>query len=124
MRTIVAVAAMCAMSVAYLLSRSQSETQALEARAASSSESGSGEVSPVAFQSSEDVKRAADIRTVILEDKRVAGFSDQVTIVVRGGHVTLQGRAPNRELKQAVEEDARSVPGVEQVENLLVVPGG
>lgn len=74
-------------------------------------------------QSDADIKLAARIRTAILQDAQVASVSDSVTIVVRGGRVTLQGRVKDQAQKKAVEAVTRGVPGVEKVDNLLVAPG-
>jgi osmotically-inducible protein OsmY len=117
-RFVVIVVALGALSVAFLLNRSSPDAVAADATDAQ----GAGAPAP-AFQSDGDIKLAAAIRTAILDDPRVAGVSNSVTIIARGGVVTLQGRVNTSEQKIVVESDARGVAGVERVDNLLVVPG-
>jgi osmotically-inducible protein OsmY len=81
------------------------------------------DASPAAFQSADDVKLAAQIRTAILGDSRVSAVSNSITIVARAGVVTLQGRVNDQEQRNTVEAVTRGVPGVVKVDNLLVAPG-
>jgi osmotically-inducible protein OsmY len=121
-RFLVSLIAIGALSVAFVLNRSSPDAEAADVQAAAPA-SNKG-AAWAAFQSDADIKLAAAIRTAILNDPRVAGVSNSVTIVARGGVVTLQGRVNEKGQKDAVESDARGVQGVERVENLLVVPGG
>jgi osmotically-inducible protein OsmY len=75
--------------------------------------------SPAAFQSTADIQLAAEIRTAWLEDKRVAQICDRVTPVVRDGVVVLQGKVDTAEEKRVIGADARAVPGVTRVDDLV-----
>jgi len=57
-------------------------------------------------------------------DQLMFGHVDpsEVSVVVSGGEVTLEGRVDNRRAKYLVEEIAASVPGVHDVDNRLRVP--
>jgi osmotically-inducible protein OsmY len=121
MRTLVILASLGVLSALLASECACSNSRGADARAADAQ---AQPVSPAPKQSDADIKLAAQIRTAILQDSRVAGASAGITILVRGGMVTLQGRVKDQEQKQAAEAVAKSVPGVEKVENLLVFPGG
>jgi osmotically-inducible protein OsmY len=119
MKTILFLALIGTVSTVLVLNRPRPEERAIEIVArASASETPAA--TSVALQSTDDIKLAADIRTALLKDARVAPVSDRVTIVVRGGVVTLQGKVETREQRSIVEDDTRAVPGVERIDDLIV----
>jgi osmotically-inducible protein OsmY len=137
MRVLIVFMALCALAVVIGLSRSRSAAQAASGAAdpvstlpvalagdsANKPEALTLDASPTAFQSADDVKLAAQVRTAILGDSRVSAVSNSITIVARAGVVTLQGRVNDQEQKSTVEAVTRGVPGVVKVDNLLVAPG-
>lgn len=119
MKTILFLALIGTVSTVLVLNRPRPEERAIEIVArASASETPAA--TSVALQSTDDIKLAADIRTALLKDARVAPVSDRVTVVVRGGVVTLQGKVETREQRSIVEDDTRAVPGVERIDDLIV----
>jgi osmotically-inducible protein OsmY len=119
MKTILFLALIGTVSTVLVLNRPRPEERAIEiVGRASASETPAA--TSVALQSTDDIKLAADIRTALLKDARVAPVSDRVTIVVRGGVVTLQGKVETREQRSIVEDDTRAVPGVERIDDLIV----
>jgi osmotically-inducible protein OsmY len=119
MRTLVFLVALCAPPLAFTVGCSKSQASEPHSRVTGSQLSASA---ANAMQSDADIKLAAEIRTAILNDERVAGLSYSVTIVVREGHVTLQGKVNTAEQKKLVESVTRGVAGVKEVENQLYAP--
>jgi len=119
MKTILFLALIGAVSAVLILNRPRPEERAIET-VARASMSETSAAAPVALQSTDDIKLAAEIRTALLKDPRVAAVSDRVTVVVRGGIVTLQGKVETHEQRSFVEDDTRAVPGVERIDDLIV----
>jgi len=71
----------------------------------------------VTARSGEDIRR--DVETALFYDGVVSSLGIQVE--VRDGVVTLRGTVDSEHAREHAEEDARAVPGVRQVINLLTV---
>jgi osmotically-inducible protein OsmY len=48
--------------------------------------------------------------------------AENIQITIKNGRVTLKGKAASQEQKQAIENQIKAVPGVDQVDNRLMVP--
>ena len=48
--------------------------------------------------------------------------ADNIQITIKNGRVTLKGKAASQEQKQTIENQIKAVPGVDQVDNRLMVP--
>lgn len=67
----------------------------------------------------QDEQVATAVSHALADDRRVHAMN--VKVAVRDGVVTLTGRANDADEQRAAEEVARSVAGVREVENRLVV---
>lgn len=70
----------------------------------------------------EDSGITAKVATQLAADDRVKAFD--VDVDTQKGVVTLKGNVDGAEAKAAAEEIARSVDGVQDVQNLITVGGG
>ena len=123
MKTILFIAVICVVSMVLILNRPRPDQNAIETvhvDASTAPSAPAADVSSAALQSTDDIKLAAEIRTALRNDARVAAVSDRVTIVVRGGIVTLQGKVETQDERRVIEADTRAVPGVERIDNLIV----
>ena len=48
--------------------------------------------------------------------------AENIQITIKNGRVTLKGKAASQEQKQTIENQIKAVPGVDQVDNRLMVP--
>lgn len=68
-----------------------------------------------------DQALADKVKTEVLGDPEVP--KDRINIDVSDGIVALRGEVDSRELMQALDDKARNVEGVRDVQNLLHLPG-
>lgn len=69
----------------------------------------------------DDVKLAAAVRRAIMKDSSLSTAAHNVKVMAANGTVTLRGSVKSDDEKSKVETAARSVDGVQQVENNLDV---
>ena len=48
--------------------------------------------------------------------------AENIQVTIKNGRVTLKGKAASQEQKQTIENQIKAVPGVDQVDNRLMVP--
>jgi osmotically-inducible protein OsmY len=70
----------------------------------------------------DDTVITTKVKSALLADQRVSGM--KVHVDTYGGRVTLSGVAKTPGERQAASEITRSIAGVRQVENRIVVQGG
>ncbi len=68
---------------------------------------------------SSDLAITRNIRRALMKDKSLSMEAHNVTIITRGGKVTLKGRVESAAEKQTVESAASDVAGVGNVDNQL-----
>jgi hyperosmotically inducible periplasmic protein len=68
---------------------------------------------------SSDIAITRNIRRALMKDKSLSLEAHNVTIITKGGKVTLKGRVESAAEKQTVESAASNVAGVGNVENQL-----
>jgi hypothetical protein len=100
-------------------------TQPEEVRAVTDQDKSPGlETDTPAFEQSqdpEDIRITAEIRRAVIDAEGMSALADNVQIVTREGVVSLVGSVETAEEKAELERIARSVAGVGQVQNQLVV---
>jgi hyperosmotically inducible periplasmic protein len=70
---------------------------------------------------SSDLAITRDIRRAVIKDKSLSTGAHNVTIITKGGKVTLKGRVKSDAEKQTVESAATNVAGVGNVDDQLSV---
>jgi len=75
----------------------------------------------VATGSEADQELTKAIRQSIEADKSLPPAAQSITIAAAEGVVTLSGKVPTTEAKQAIEDRVKAVPGVKSVDNQLEV---
>ncbi len=70
----------------------------------------------------DDVTIASRVKAALLQDIYVGGFG--IDVQSHGGHVRLGGFVPDKDQRRHLEAIARSVQGVESVENNIHVREG
>jgi hyperosmotically inducible periplasmic protein len=88
------------------------------ASAAMQSQAASAGAAQQSNQSS-DIAITRNIRRALMKDKSLSLEAHNVTIITKGGKVTLKGRVESAAEKQTVESAASNVAGVGNVENQL-----
>jgi osmotically-inducible protein OsmY len=88
------------------------------ASAAMQSQAASAGAAQQSNQSS-DIAITRNIRRALMKDKSLSLEAHNVTIITKGGKVTLKGRVESAAEKQSVESAASNVAGVGNVENQL-----
>jgi hyperosmotically inducible periplasmic protein len=68
---------------------------------------------------SSDIAITRDIRRALVKDKSLSVEAHNVTIITKGGKVTLKGRVQSAAEKQTVESAAGNVAGVGNVDDQL-----
>ena len=68
---------------------------------------------------SSDIAITRDIRRALIKDKSLSVEAHNVTIITKGGKVTLKGRVQSAAEKQTVESAAGNVAGVGNVDDQL-----
>jgi osmotically-inducible protein OsmY len=48
--------------------------------------------------------------------------AENIQVTIKNGRVTLKSKAASQEQKQTIENQIKAVPGVDQVDNRLMVP--
>ena len=88
------------------------------ASAAMQSQAASAGAAQQSNQSS-DIAITRNIRRALMKDNSLSLEAHNVTIITKGGKVTLKGRVESAAEKQTVESAASNVAGVGNVENQL-----
>jgi osmotically-inducible protein OsmY len=68
---------------------------------------------------SSDIEITRNIRRALIKDKTLSTAAHNVTIITKGGKVTLKGRVKSDAEKQTVETAATSVAGAGNVDDQL-----
>lgn len=71
-----------------------------------------------------DLTITRNIRRALIKDKSLSVEAHNVTIITRGGKVTLKGRVESDAEKQTVESAATNVAGMGNVEDQLTTAAG
>jgi osmotically-inducible protein OsmY len=72
-------------------------------------------------QNKEDLAVAANVRKAVVSDDSLSVDAHNVKIIVTSGIVTLRGPVKSEQEKAAIEAKARTVQGVNTVNNMLEV---
>jgi osmotically-inducible protein OsmY len=91
--------------------------------AATQSQNASAGAAQQSNQSS-DIAITRDIRRALIKDKSLSIAAHNVTIITKGGKVTLKGRVESAAEKQTVASAASSVAGAGNVEDQLTTSAG
>jgi osmotically-inducible protein OsmY len=73
---------------------------------------------------SSDIAITRDIRRALMKDKSLSIAAHNVTIITKGGKVTLRGRVESAAEKQTVESAASNVAGAGNVQDQLTTSVG
>jgi hyperosmotically inducible periplasmic protein len=73
---------------------------------------------------SSDIAITRDIRRALMKDKSLSIAAHNVTIITKGGKVTLKGRVESAAEKQTVASAASNVAGAGNVEDQLTTSAG
>jgi hypothetical protein len=82
---------------------------------------------PASPSPTEDSSPADDTTIQATIDKKIQDSADlayPITVAVSSGSVTLDGTVPSKEVKERIEKLVRTVRGVKQVDNQIVVISG
>jgi hyperosmotically inducible periplasmic protein len=91
--------------------------------AATQSQNASAGAAQQSNQSS-DIAITRDIRRALIKDKSLSIAAHNVTIITKGGKVTLKGKVESAAEKQTVESAASSVAGAGNVDDQLTTSAG
>lgn len=91
--------------------------------AATQSQNASAGAAQQSNQSS-DIAITRDIRRALMKDKSLSVAAHNVTIITKGGKVTLKGRVESAAEKQTVASAASNVAGAGNVEDQLTTSAG
>ena len=91
--------------------------------AATQSQNASAGAAQQSNQSS-DIAITRNIRRALIKDKSLSIAAHNVTIITKGGKVTLKGRVESAAEKQTVASAASSVAGAGNVEDQLTTSAG
>ena len=91
--------------------------------AATQSQNASAGAAQQSNQSS-DIAITRDIRRALMKDKSLSMAAHNVTIITKGGKVTLKGRVDSAAEKQTVESAASNVAGAGNVDDQLTTSVG
>ena len=72
-------------------------------------------------QNKQDLEIAANVRKAVIADNSLSVDAHNVKIIVSGGIVTLRGPVTSEQEKAAIEAKARTVQGVNTVNNMLEI---
>ncbi len=70
-----------------------------------------------------DIAITRDIRRALMKDKSLSIAAHNVTIITKGGKVTLKGRVDSAAEKQTVESAASNVAGAGNVDDQVTASG-
>jgi hyperosmotically inducible protein len=91
--------------------------------AATQSQNASAGAAQQSNQSS-DIAVTRDIRRALIKDKSLSVAAHNVTIITKGGKVTLKGRVESAAEKQTVESAASNIAGAGNVDDQLTTSVG
>jgi osmotically-inducible protein OsmY len=72
-------------------------------------------------QNKQDLETAANIRKALVADNSLSVDAHNVKIMVSNGAVTLRGPVKSQQEKAAIETKARTVQGVNTINNMLEI---